>query len=462
MTDFENYQSPYSWRYGSPAMRALWSEAHKRRTWRQLWVALAEVQQEFGLVTAAQVEDLRQQADRVDMARALEIEAEIHHDLMAEIRTYAEQCSLGGGILHLGATSMDIEDNADALRLRAGLDLINAALAEAIQMLTEKIEDTADLPVMAFTHLQPAEPTTLGYRLAQTGQDLLTDWTALQAVRSGLRGKGFRGAVGTGAGYAELLGVENLPRFEQKLSEKLGLEFFPVVTQTYPRKQEYQIVSALAGLGGTLYKFAFDLRVLQSPPIGEWSEPFGARQVGSSAMPFKRNPIQAEKLDSLGRMLAGMPRLAWDNAAHSLLERTLDDSANRRSLLPETFLIADEMLLVARRLISGLVVHAGAIERTLARYGPFAATERVLLQLVKAGADRQAMHECIRKHSMQAWEALQAEQANPLAELLAGDREVLKYLDAAKVLELMQAGTHLGDAPTRARAMASLMRSSVS
>lgn len=459
--DFESYLSPFSWRYGSEAMRALWSEANKRRTWRQLWVALAEVQHGYRLVSAAQLADLRAHVEEIDVERALEIEAEIHHDLMAEIRAYAEQCPLGGAVLHLGATSMDIEDNADALRLRAALDLTLARLAELLAALAERIEKTADLAVMAFTHLQPAEPTTLGYRLAQTGQDLLMDWQMLQAARAGLRGKGFKGAVGTGAGYAELIGAENLAEFERRLSELLKLEFFPVTTQTYPRKQEYLLLSALAGLGGTLYKFAFDLRLLQSPPIGELSEPFRARQVGSSAMPFKRNPIQAEKLDSLGRVLAGMPRLAWDNAAHSLLERTLDDSANRRSLLPEAFLIADEMLAVAGNILAGLVVDENAIRRNLARYSPFAATERVLMRLVQAGANRQVMHERLRQHSLAAWTAVQAEQANPLADLLAEDPELLAFLAREDILALMQAEAHLGDAPQRARQFAATMRSSL-
>ena len=200
------------------------------------------------------------------------------------------------------------------------------------------------LPLIALTHLQPAEPSTLGYRLASYAQDLLEDWHMLRERRQSLRGKGFKGAVGTGASYAELIGAENLAGFEQRLSEQLGLPFYPVATQVYPRKQDYRVLSALAGLGGSLYKFAFDLRILQSPSLGELSEPFGKKQVGSSAMPFKRNPISAEKIDSLARSLAQMPRVAWDNAAHSLLERTLDDSANRRSLLPEAFLITDELL----------------------------------------------------------------------------------------------------------------------
>jgi adenylosuccinate lyase len=322
----------------------------------------------------------------------------------------------------------------------------------------EKIERWAETPLMGFTHLQPAEPSTLGYRLAQYAQDLLMDWENLRRVRAHLKGKGFKGAVGTGASYAELIGVENLAEFETRLSNKLGLPFFPVTTQVYPRKQDYQVTSALAGLGGSIYKFAFDLRLLQSSPLGELSEPFGRKQVGSSAMPFKRNPIQAEKMDSLGRALAQMPRLAWDNAAHSLLERTLDDSANRRVMLPEAFLTCDELLLAAGRVLTGLQVHEPALARNLAVYGPFAGTERVLMALGKAGADRQEMHERLRQHAVAAWEAVQDGEANPLAERVCADPVFRRLLPEAKLRGLLDASHHIGDAPARAKALVVTIR----
>ena len=454
MPDFDNYLSPFSWRYGTPAMRHLWSEQYKRLLWRQLWVALAEVQAEYGLVTPEQTADLRLHQSEIDLPRALEIEAEIQHDLMAEVRVFANQCPVGGGIIHLGATSMDIEDNADALRLRQSLDLVLKSLAALLRTLRQLIEKWADTPLTAFTHLQPAEPSTLVYRLSPYGQDLLEDYQALQHQRSAIRGKGFKGAVGTGAAYAELLGVEKLSEFEQKLSEKLGLPFYPVASQVYPRKQDYTVVSTLAGLGASLHKFAFDLRLLQSPPLGELSEPFGEKQVGSSAMPFKRNPIRAEKINSLARYLASLPRLAWDNAANSLLERTLDDSANRRILLPESFLTTDELLRTASSILSKLQVDETAIARNMAIYGPFAATERVLMALVKAGADRQAMHECIRRNAMQAWEAVRRGEENPLVALMCQDGELTEYLPEQEIRILMDARSHVGDAAERARQMA--------
>lgn len=452
----EIYLSPFSWRYGSPEMRRLWSETHKRRLWRRIWVALAEAQQAAGLVTAEQVADLRAHQDDVDLARAHEIEREIGHDLMAEVRAYAEQCPIGGGIIHLGATSMDVEDNADALRIREALGLILERLRELILAFVRQIEAWADVPTMAFTHLQPAEPTTIGYRLAQYAQDLWMDWQELSRVHAEVRGKGLKGAVGTSASYAQLLAGTRMTaeELERRVMATLGLEPVPVATQTYPRKQEYRMLSALAGLGQSLYKFAFDLRVLQSPPIGEWAEPFGTRQVGSSAMPFKRNPINAENVDSLARLLAALPRVAWDNAAHSLLERTLDDSANRRTILPEAFLIADELLLRASRLITGLQVDREAAERLLGAYGVFAATERLLMELVKRGADRQELHEVIREHSLTAWAEIRQGRPNPLVGLLCGDSRITHYASQDEVRAWLDATGYVGDAPERARRFA--------
>jgi adenylosuccinate lyase len=467
MFDYETYLSPLTWRYSSDEMRQLWSEAHKRRLWRRIWIALAEAQVQFGLVTPEQAADLRSRADQVDVERAHEIEAEVRHDLMAEVKVFAEQCPVGGGIIHLGATSADIEDNADALRLREGLELVLNRLRALLSELAGRIEDEADRSCLGYTHLQPAEPTTLGYRLAQYGQDLLIDLEELQRVRDNLRGKGFKGATGTSASYTQLLaGGEGSPGrrahdLEAEVMARLGLDAFPVATQTYPRKQDWLVVNALAGLAGSVYKFAFDLRVLQAQLFGEWSEPFGSRQVGSSAMPFKRNPINAENLDSLARLMASLPRVAWDNAAHSLLERTLDDSANRRIILPQAFLLADEIVSRAHRVLRGLVIREDALEGNLAIYGTFAATERLLMELVKAGADRQEMHEVIRQHSLAAWTSVgQIRQGgpNPLVEGLATDPAVLSFLSADQVRACLSASGYVGDAPERARSLADSIR----
>lgn len=460
-SNHEQYVSPFSWRYGSPEMRRVWGEIHRRRLWRRVWVALAEAQVEAGLVTPEQAADLRAHQDAIDIDRALALEAELRHDVMAEIRTFAEQCGVGGGIIHLGATSMDVLDNADAIRLREGLDLVAGRLRAVLRALITQIERWADTPAMGFTHLQPAEPTTIGYRLAQYGQDLLADWTALRALD--VRGKGIKGAVGTSASYAALLdGTGMTPaELEARVMARLELRAFEAATQTYPRKQDWQVGTALAGIAGSLYKLAFDLRLLQSPPVGEWSEPFGAKQVGSSAMPFKRNPVKAENIDSLGRWVAAQLSVLWDNAAHSLLERTLDDSANRRVVLPGMFLAVDEMLVQAARLVDGLRINEAAVARNLAVYGPFAAVERLLMRLARAGADRQAMHERLRQHSLSAWDAVQRGDPNPLVELVAGDAMLLAFVPAEAIRVAMQGEGYIGDAPQRARAVARALREAI-
>lgn len=457
--DHGAWASPLSYRYGSQAMRALWSEVEKRKTWRGVWVALAEAQAELGLFEATLVAELRAHQGEIEVAAAEALEAELKHDLVAELRVFAGQCPEAGRVLHLGATSMDIEDNADVLRMHVGLGFVRESLGQLLASLADLSERYAEHATMGFTHLQPAEPTTLGYRFAQWAQDLLEDWHALGAVRDSLRCKGLRGAVGTSASYLELLGtVERVHELERRVLAKLGLPAFDVATQTYPRKQDLTVVNALASLGQSLYRLAFDLRLMQSPLSGEASEAFGARQIGSSAMPFKRNPIAAENIDSLARQLATLPRIAWDNAAHCLLERTLDDSANRRTLLPEAFLLADAMLLRARALVGGLAIDAAASDRLLNSYGTFAGTERVLMEASSAGGDRHALHEVLRDHAMVAWAAVARGEDNPLPALIAADERVTRFVPPERIPALCDARAHVGDAPWRARQLALRIR----
>jgi adenylosuccinate lyase len=459
----EHYDSPFSSRYGSVAMRRIFSEKNRRLLWRRIWITLAETQQKFGLVTAEQVEDLRLHAPDVTLERSLEIEKEIGHDVMAEVRAFSELCPVGGGIIHWGATSADITDNADVLRMRDGMDLLLDGHRALLKCLAGQIERYAGFVVLGYTHLQPAEPTTLGYRLALYGQDLLEHWEDLRRVRDGLRGKGMKGAVGTAASYGEILAGTGLSPdvIDATVMESLGLKAFPVASQTYPRIQDYRLLSALAGLAASLHKMAFDLRIMQSAGFGEVREPMGKRQVGSSAMPFKRNPVKSENVCSLARFVAALPEIAWQNAAQNLLERTLDDSANRRSILPEAFLATEEMLRVMTGILDGLDVDEAGCRANLERFGAFSASERVLMALVKAGADRQAMHEKIREHSRKAWDALREGRSNPLAEYLASDPEMLKYLQPAKIRELMDAGAYVGSAPERAQEMARRIISAV-
>ncbi|MCA9935565.1 MAG: adenylosuccinate lyase [Anaerolineales bacterium] len=458
--DHDTFISPLTWRYGSAAMRQMWSETHKRQLMRRVWVALAVAQHQAGLVTATQLADLQSQQDNIDINRALEIEKETRHDVMAEIRTFAEQCPVGGGIIHWGATSADITDNVDVLRLREAAVLLEGRLQELLLALADRVVETAVLPTMAHTHIQPAEPTTLGYRFAVYAQDLLEDWRDLRRLIANLRGKGLKGAVGTQASYQEVLHGSGISAEEMEAiaMQQLALPYFPIATQTYTRQQDLRVQQVLAGIAASLHKFALDFRVLQSPPFGEWAEPFGKKQVGSSAMPFKRNPINTENICSLARYVAGLPAVAWDNASQAILERSLDDSANRRIFQAEGFLAVDEMLLRAARVVKEMVVDETAVQRNMSIYGPFAATERVLMALVAAGGSRQEGHEWIREASLQAWAALRNGEANPLVDLLCADERITQFVPPAQVQKLMDATAHTGTAVSRARAFAQSMR----
>lgn len=456
----ETFLSPFTWRYGSDEMRQLWSDTHKRRLWRRVWVALAQAQVRAGLVTQAQADELQAHQDDVDIDRAHTIEANIQHDLMAELHVFAEQCPNASGIIHLGATSMDIEDNADAIRLKQALALIITQTEKLLALLADMINQYADHVCMAFTHLQPAEPTTIGYRLANYAQDLLNDYASLKQVYAQLRGKGLKGAVGTAASYAELLHNTSLTpdELEADIMRSLEIDPFLIAHQTYPRRQDWLVMNSLAGIAMTIYRLAFDIRLLQSPPFGEWAEPFSAKQVGSSAMPFKRNPINAENIDSLARYVATLPRVAWDNAAHSLLERTLDDSANRRIILAEGFLATDEILSRTYKILKNLRIHEYSIRKNVEIYGVFAATERLLMEAVKRGGNRQDLHEVIRESSLQAWDAIRRGEHNPLRELLMSDKRVLQFISQNEIPELLDASGHVGTAPQRAKQLAQMIR----
>ena len=458
MDNYEHYNSPYSWRYGSIEMRKLWSEKNKRLLWRRIWVEMADIQRNYGLVTEEQFLDLKKHMMDIDIKRSLEIEQRIHHDLVSEINVFAERCPKGGAIIHLGATSVDIKDNATALQIKESLEIISKRLEGVLGSLADLIEKYAGLTVIGFTHLQPAEPTTLGYRLSIYAQDLLEDYKKIQKIKKTYKGKGFKGAVGTGASFMDLLGEIQYAEFEQKLSEKLDLSFYQITNQTYPRRQEYEILSVLAGIGVPLNKFAYDIRLLQSPMIGEIMEGFTKNQVGSSAMPFKRNPINSEKLNSLARLLAQFPRVAWDNAATTLLERTLDDSANRRSIMPEAFLITDELLITWRNILDGLVIDEQSITRNLENYSVFASVERVLMELVKAGLDRRVAHETLRKYSMGAWNAIGSGKQNPLVDNVSSDPTFLEYVSRDRLQSLFSVSKYVGFAEERAKWMASEIR----
>lgn len=486
LVSFDSYVSPFSWRYASVEMKRIWSEENKYKIWRKIWVAFARAQQKAGLVTNAELEDLVKHRDEIDIARIMEIEKKTRHDVVAAIREFAEKAKIGGGKIHLGATSMDIVDNADMLRMKAALKLVEEILVALLKLFAGHIEAYADFPCIGYTHLQPAEPTTVGYRLAFYAQDLLTDLSYLRFVQREVKGKGMKGAVGTRASYQEILkgtnmSAEDLDRdVSSELNEwvargggppssarsdsdvgrgrkrdrtrSLGgmYDVAEITSQVYPRIYDYLVLSVLASIASSVAKFAGDLRILQSPAFGEWSEPFGKKQVGSSAMPFKKNPINSEKICSLARFIAQIPAIALENATLSHLERTLDDSANKRVIVPEGFLALDEILNTAKKIVEGLVINVQRTTYNLQLYAPFAATETILITLVKRGANRQTMHDILRDISMNAWESIQSGKPNPMSELLSNSKEIKQYLSQAEVKKLLDVTTHIGDAPKRA------------
>jgi len=450
---YGDFLSPFTWRYGSREMRRLFSEKTRRATWRQVWLALASAEADRGLLSKEELEDIRAhaRADEVDIARSHELERSIRHDLMAELRVFASQAKKGGGKLHLGATSMDIEDNADVMVHEQAVQLLLSRLAGCLAGLKQQIIKHRGTVCMAWTHLQPAEPTTLGYRFASYAQDLVMDVELLESVRAtSLKGKGVKGAVGTSASFRALLKGEGRPSgLEAQVMKNLGIDSFEVSTQTYPRKSDFILLSALASIAQSCHKFGMDLRVLQSPPFGELSEPIGSKQVGSSAMPFKRNPVTAERMCSLARFVSVLPAVAFMNAANSILERTLDDSAARRIVIPEAFLAVDECLTIYEGLISGLQIYPAMIRRNLERYGPFAGTEAVLMRLAEKQGDRQKVHERIREKSFEAWREVMEGRPNPIEKLLWSDKSVSSRMTRKELRELLDAAGYVGDARER-------------
>src|SRR3989339_1977336 len=464
--NFNTYLSPLTWRYGSDEMRKIFSEKHKYELWRKIWIALAKAQHQAGLVTKEELDDLKKNESNIDIEKIFEYEKDTKHDVVAAIKEFAEKAKVGGGKIHLGATSMDIVDNADMVRIAEALNIVEKKVVVILNLLADKIEEYADFPCLGYTHLQPAEPTTVGYRLAFYAQDLLTAYEFIQFAKKTIKGKGMKGAVGTAASYKELL--KDLPaqagktisvdQLENKVMKSLGIDAALISGQVYPRLFDFIVLNGLVTVTSALAKFAGDLRILQSPLYGEWSEPFGKKQVGSSAMPFKKNPINSENIGSLARFVATLPQVASENASLSYLERTLDDSANKRIVVAEAFLTPDQILMTAEKIISGLVINKERISFNLNQYSSFAASESIILEAGKNGADRQEMHEALRINSMIAWKDIQEGKKNPMMKLLSEDKLISKYLNKDQLEKLMEVEAHIGDAPERARELIKIIK----
>ena len=371
---------------------------------------------------------------------------------MAELKTYSSQAKKGGGKIHFGATSMDIEDNADIINFKKALNIIEDKIIDLLKEYTVKINANKDLVCMAYTHLQPAEPTTLGYRFSLYAQDLLQDLKLLNFVKLQTKGKGTKGAVGTYASYYSLIS-RKAQNMEEDVLKELGIKAFDVANQVYPRKLDYLILTLFSSIAQSLYKFSLDVRILQSQGFGELMEPFGKKQVGSSAMPFKRNPIVCEKICSISRFISSLPQVAWGNAADSALERTLDDSASRRIILPEAFLATDEILNQSQKVLKDLTVNKKNIQKNLDLYGPFSALETLLMQAVKNGANRQEFHEVLRKHALKAYKSIEEKGKNNLFKNLKSDPKIINYLSEKEIQKTLNYENHIGLASQKSTQM---------
>lgn len=457
--DFTTYLSPFTIRYGTDDMRSIWSEENKRKLWRKVWAALAKAEHNAGLLNTEELADIVKHQNDIDIAKSREREKKVYHELMSELQIFSEQCKIGGGKLHLGATSTDIVDNATHLQVQAALALTKKSLKHVLRLFAEKIEQYTNTVCIGYTHLQPAQPTTLGYRFAFYAQDLLLDLQFLEKIETMLQSKGLKGAVGTQASFVELLKNSKVTPedLEENFLNDLGISTLPITHQTYPRKLDLYVVEALANIAGSLNKFCFDYRILQSPLYGEWMEKRNSERVGSSAMPFKRNPDRAEKVCSLCRYISGFVDTAWSNASLSLLERTLDDSASQRLFLPEAFLAIDECLKNTVILIENLEVNLKTIAKNLSTFGQFDATEPLLMTLVKRGANRQTIHEIIKSCSMKVWQGREADNEISLFNLLAKEKEITQYISKKELATFAYAPSHSGLAAKKSQQFLKLL-----
>ena len=419
-----NYTSPLSQRYPSKEMKYIFSPEMKFRTWRRLWIALAETEKELGLpITQEQIDELKEHALDINYDVAEEREAVVRHDVMAHVYAYGRQCPKAKGIIHLGATSCYVGDNTDLILMTEGLKLIKKKLINVIAELAKFAEQYKDMPTLGFTHFQAAQPTTVGKRATLWTQDLLLDLEDLEHVIESMKLLGSKGTTGTQASFLELFDGdhEKVKKIDGMIAEKMGFKScYPVSGQTYSRKVDSRVLNVLSGIAQSAHKFSNDIRLLQH--LKEVEEPFEKSQIGSSAMAYKRNPMRSERIASLANYVIADANNPAITAATQWFERTLDDSANKRISIPESFLAVDGILELYLNITDGLVVYPKVIHARLMQELPFMATENILMDAVKAGGDRQELHERIREHSMEAGKMVKVEgKENDLLERIAKD-----------------------------------------
>lgn len=443
---YEQYQNPLITRYASAAMSRLWSPQSIHSTWRRLWVALAEAEQELGLpITDQQLAELRGTVDQIDFAAANRYERELRHDVMAHVHAWGDQCPAARGIIHWGATSCYVTDNTDLLLFRASLELLRDRLVGVIDRLATFAQAHRELACLGFTHLQPAQPTTVGKRATLWCYDLVLDLEEIEHRLATLRFRGAKGTTGTQASFLQIFAGDHarVEQLDRLVARKMGFEHrFAVTGQTYSRKLDAQWVGTLSGVAQSAHKMATDLRLLQSNK--ELEEPFEDKQIGSSAMAYKRNPMRSERICALARFVMNLAGNADQTFAVQWMERTLDDSANRRLTLPQAFLGVDAILILYRNVVQGLVVYPQVIARRLQAELPFMATENLMMAGVAAGGDRQELHERVRVHSQQA--ARQVKEFgcdNDLLERLARD----PAFAGVDVRATLDANQYVGRAP---------------
>ena len=420
----DRYVSPLSERYASREMQYIFSPDMKFRTWRRLWIALAETEKELGQnITQEQIDELKAHADDINYEVAKERERQVRHDVMSHVYAYGVQCPKAKGIIHLGATSCYVGDNTDIIVMSEALKLVRKKLVNVIAELSKFADKYKDQPTLAFTHFQPAQPTTVGKRATLWTQEFLMDLEDLEYVLGSLKLLGSKGTTGTQASFLELFDgdQETIDKIDPMIAEKMGFEScYPVSGQTYSRKVDTRVLNILAGIAASAHKMSNDIRLLQH--LKEVEEPFEKSQIGSSAMAYKRNPMRSERIASLSRFVMIDALNPAITSATQWFERTLDDSANKRLSIPEGFLAIDGILDLCLNVVDGLVVYPKVIEKRLRSELPFMATENIMMDAVKAGGDRQELHERIRELSMEAGRTVKVEgKDNNLLELIAAD-----------------------------------------